>query len=168
MRRGACAARPTACSSGAARPNTSAVVGWLRWEMDAWGGVRPAKFLPGDALPLADPAGIEFMVIRGNSEGIYPGREGDLADLKRALPDLRDTLDRCDEGRFAAKVVTRKGTEPARLASELARKPQGALSRQTHLRDQVQRFSANRRALPANDPGELNKTVLVSSESLGA
>src|SRR5215470_10023247 len=66
---------------GAAGPRTSAVVGWLRWEMEAWGGVRPAKFYPGMRSPLADPQGIDFVVIRENSEGIYPGREGDLADL---------------------------------------------------------------------------------------
>src|SRR5215475_4970748 len=112
---------------GAAGPRTSAVVGWLRWEMEAWGGVRPAKFYPGMHSPLADPEGIDFVVIRENSEGIYPGREGDLADLKRALPDLRDTLgrslDRYGEGRFAAKVVTRAGAERvARFACELTRK----------------------------------------------
>ena len=32
---------------GAAGPSTTAVVGWLRWEMEAWGGVRPAKFYTG-------------------------------------------------------------------------------------------------------------------------
>jgi 3-isopropylmalate dehydrogenase len=40
---------------GAAGPATTRVVGWLRWEMDAWGGVRPAKFYPGMRSPLADP-----------------------------------------------------------------------------------------------------------------
>jgi isocitrate/isopropylmalate dehydrogenase len=58
---------------------------------------------------------------------MYPGREGDLAELKRALPGLRDrfgrTLDRYGEGRFAVKVATRKGAERiARFACELARK----------------------------------------------
>jgi isocitrate/isopropylmalate dehydrogenase len=112
---------------GAAGPATSAVVGWLRWEMDAWGGVRPAKFYTGMHSPLTDPEGIDFVVIRENSEGIYPGREGDLADLKRALPNLRDNLgrglDRYGDGRFAVKVVTRAGAERiARFACELARK----------------------------------------------
>jgi isocitrate/isopropylmalate dehydrogenase len=112
---------------GAAGPSTSAVVGWLRWEMDAWAGVRPAKFYAGMRSPLADPDGIDFVVIRENSEGMYPGREGDLADLKRALPDLRDrfgrTLERYGDGRFAVKVATRAGAERvARFACELARK----------------------------------------------
>ena len=112
---------------GAAGPATSAVVGWLRWEMEAWGGVRPAKFYPGMRSPLADPEGIDFVVVRENSEGMYPGREGDLADMKRLMPELRDrfgrNLDRYGDGRFAVKVATRNGAERiARLACELARK----------------------------------------------
>src|SRR5436309_15238827 len=75
---------------GAAGPATTAVVAWLRWEMEAWGGVRPSKFYTGMRSPLTDPEGIDFVVIRENSEGLYPGREGDLADAKRALPNLRD------------------------------------------------------------------------------
>jgi len=112
---------------GAAGPATSAVVGWLRWEMDAWAGMRPAKFYAGMRSPLADPDGIDLVVIRENSEGIYPGREGDLAELRRALPGLRDRfgrgLDRYGDGRFAVKVVTRAGAERiARFACELARR----------------------------------------------
>jgi len=112
---------------GAAGPATSAVVGWLRWEMEAWGGLRPAKFYGGMCSPLADPEGIDFVVIRENSEGMYPGREGDLADLTRIMPDLRDrfgrNLDRYGEGRFAVKVATRAGAERiGRFACEIARK----------------------------------------------
>ena len=112
---------------GAAGPATTAVVGWLRWEMDAWGGLRPAKFYTGMRSPLADPEGIDFVVIRENSEGMYPGREGDLAELKRALPNLRDrfgrNLDRFGDGRFAVKVATRAGAERiGRFACEVARK----------------------------------------------
>ena len=47
---------------GAAGPRTSAVVGWLRWQMDAWGGVRPAKFYAGMRSPLADPEGIDYVI----------------------------------------------------------------------------------------------------------
>ena len=112
---------------GAAGPTTSGVVGWLRWEMDAWAGVRPAKFYAGMHSPLADPEGIDFVVVRENSEGMYPGREGDLADLKRALPGLRDRLgrglERYGDGAFAVKVATRAGAERiGRFACELARK----------------------------------------------
>ena len=112
---------------GAAGPSTSNVVGWLRWQMDAWAGMRPAKFYPGMRSPLAEPGGIDFVVIRENSEGIYPGREGELADIQRALPSLRDRfgrgLERYRDGRFAVKIVTRRGAERvARFACELARR----------------------------------------------
>ena len=72
---------------GAAGPATSAVVGWLRWEMD-WAGLRPAKFYPGMRSPLADPDGIDFVVIRENSEGLYPvhGSAPDIAGQGIANP----------------------------------------------------------------------------------
>ena len=112
---------------GAAGPATTRVVGWLRWEMDAWAGVRPAKYYAGMRSPLAEPSGIDFVVIRENSEGMYPGREGELAELARAMPSVRDRfgrgLERHGEGRFAVKVVTRGGAaRVARFACELARR----------------------------------------------
>jgi isocitrate/isopropylmalate dehydrogenase len=96
--------------------------------MSAWAGVRPIRFYPGMRSPLADPKGIDYILLRENSEGIYPGREGDLADLVKVLPDLSDRTGRKvkdygTEGRFAVKVVTPKGAERiARFAVELARK----------------------------------------------
>jgi 3-isopropylmalate dehydrogenase len=111
---------------GAAGPASTGVVSWLRWEMSAWGGVRPITFYPGMRSPLADPDGIDYVIIRENSEGIYPGREGELADLARVMPDLGDrsgrTVKEYGEGRFAVKVVTPVGAERiARLACRLAR-----------------------------------------------
>ena len=112
---------------GAAGPASSAVVSWLRWEMSAWAGIRPIRFYRGMQSPLSDPDGIDYVIIRENSEGIYPGREGDLADLVRLLPDLRDRSGRAVKdygtaGYFAAKIVTPKAAERvARLAVRLAR-----------------------------------------------
>ena len=96
--------------------------------MSAWAGVRPIRFYPGMRSPLADPEGIDYILVRENSEGIYPGREGDLADLVKVMPDLADRTGRKvkdygTEGRFAVKVVTPKGAERiARFAVDLARK----------------------------------------------
>jgi 3-isopropylmalate dehydrogenase len=111
---------------GAAGPSSTAVVSWLRWEMGAWAGVRPIKFYAGMRSPLAQPEGIDYVLLRENSEGLYPGREGELADLARVMPDLRDRSGRSvkeyGEGRFAVKVVTPKGAERiARFACKLAR-----------------------------------------------
>jgi 3-isopropylmalate dehydrogenase len=115
---------------GAAGPSTSPVVSWLRWEMAAWAGVRPIRFFPGMRSPLTDPDGIDYVLLRENSEGLYPGREGDLADLVRLMPNLSDRTGRTvsqfgTEGRFAVKIVTPRGAERiARFACDLARKRQ--------------------------------------------
>jgi len=111
---------------GAAGPSSSGVVAWLRWEQRAYAGVRPVKYYPGAATPLRNPDGIDFVVLRENTEGLYPGREGELADLRRVLPDLQDrtgrrVADYGDDGRFAVKLVTREGaTRIAKFACELA------------------------------------------------
>jgi len=115
---------------GAAGPSTSAVVSWLRWEMSAWAGVRPIRFFPGMRSPLADPEGIDYVLLRENSEGLYPGREGELADLVKLMPNLSDRTGRTvksfgTDGRFAVKIVTPRGAERiARFGCELARKRQ--------------------------------------------
>ena len=86
---------------GAAGPSTSPGVGWPRWEQEAWAGVRPARFYPGMRSPLADPEGIDFVVVRENSEGMYPGREGDLAgahlDPRNVLRQAQDPLREAQE-----------------------------------------------------------------------
>src|SRR5215475_13564451 len=101
---------------GAAGPSSSPVVSWLRWEMTAWAGVRPIRYLPGMHSPLADPDGIDYVILRENSEGIYPGREGDLAEIVAQFPNLSDRTGRTlkeygEEGRFAVKVVTPRAAE---------------------------------------------------------
>lgn len=115
---------------GAAGPETSHIVSWLRWEMSAWAGVRPIRFYPGMCSPLANPEGIDYVLLRENSEGIYPGREGDLADLVKVMPDLADRTGRKVRdygavGRFAVKLVTPKGAERiAHFAVQIARQRQ--------------------------------------------
>ena len=115
---------------GAAGPSSSQVVSWLRWEMEAYAGVRPVRFFPGMHSPLADASGIDYVILRENSQDLYPGREGDLAELARVMPDLADktgrTIGQFGAGRFAVKVVTPHGVERiARFAVELARKRKG-------------------------------------------
>jgi isocitrate/isopropylmalate dehydrogenase len=110
---------------GAAGPSSTAVVAWLRWEQAAWAGIRPIRFYEGMNSPLGDPTGIDYVIIRENSEGLYPGREGNLADLARAMPELRDRTGHAvkdyGEGAFAVKIVSRHGAERiARFACQVA------------------------------------------------
>ena len=114
---------------GAAGPSSSAVVAWLRWEMEAYAGVRPVRFYPGMHSPLGDPDGIDYVILRENSQDLYPGREGDLEVLARVMPDLADktgrTIGQFGAGRFAVKVVTPAGVERiAKFAVALARRRQ--------------------------------------------
>ena len=122
-----CRAADGVLFGAAGGPASVAVITWLRWESDAYANVRPIKYYPGARSPLSDPAGINYVVLRENMEGLYPAREGELGALTAALPDLRDGIGRrlaeYGEGRFAVKVVTRRGTERiARFACELARR----------------------------------------------
>jgi isocitrate/isopropylmalate dehydrogenase len=114
----------------AGAPPSSAVVTWLRWEKGTYASVRPVRHYPGASSPLAHPDGIDYVIVRELSEGLYPGREGDLAELARAMPELKDKVGTrvgdYGAGRFAAKVVTRAGAERvARFACELARTRKG-------------------------------------------
>lgn len=103
------------------------ILAYLRFVLRAYANVRPLKYYAGSNSPLASPGKIDFVVVRENLEGMYPGREGDLSDMAKALPDYRDLLGKSfadlGEGRFAVRVITKEGSDRiARFACELARK----------------------------------------------
>jgi len=111
---------------GAAEGPSVAILVYLRWFMDNYINLRPVKYYPGAFSPLKNPEGIDFLLIRENSEGMYPGREGDLPWLAQKLPEYKDpfgrALDFYGEGKFAIRLITRKGTDRiASFAVELAR-----------------------------------------------
>ena len=63
----------------------------LRVELELYAGVRPARAIPGIALPLADPraAAIDLVVIRESTEGLFASRgKGVVIDDREA----RDTM----------------------------------------------------------------------------
>ncbi len=106
---------------------------YLRWGKQTYANVRPARYFPGARSPLAEPEGIDFVIVRENLEDMYLGIEGDLADLaplglvsrtsRRAVADL-------GEGRYAMKAITREGSERVvRFSFELARKRAASLGR---------------------------------------
>jgi 3-isopropylmalate dehydrogenase len=111
---------------GAIGEKSTQIITYLRWVLDTYANVRPAKFYEGVKCPLKDPSGIDFVIVRENSEGLYPAREGDLPTLARKLPDYRDLLGRSlaqfGKGKFAIRVITEKGTRRiAKFACEYAR-----------------------------------------------
>lgn len=87
----------------------------LRFRLDLYANVRPVKLLPGVLSPLRafEGGGIDYVIIRENTEGLYASRGAGVV--------LRD------EFASDSLVVTRKGTERvAKFAFELAKKRNGA------------------------------------------
>ena len=87
--------------------------GVLRTGLDTYANVRPVRLLAGVQAPIsAKPGGIDYVIVRENTEGLYLSR-GKGVGTDQAMAD---TL-----------LVTRKGTERvARHAFELARRRNGA------------------------------------------
>ncbi len=102
------------------------VHGYLRWGRRCFANIRPTKYVPGLRSPLKNPAGIDFVIMRENLEGLYPGWEGgiaQLAPLKLKNDMLGITLDTTAKGKFAVKVNTEVLTRDiCRMACELAMK----------------------------------------------
>lgn len=87
----------------------------LRFRLDLYANVRPVKLLPGVLSPLRafEGGGIDYVIIRENTEGLYASRGAGVV--------LRD------EFASDSLVVTRKGTERvAKFAFELSKKRNGA------------------------------------------
>ena len=88
--------------------------GVLRTSLDVFANMRPVRLYPGIRSPLAgyEPGGIDYVVIRENTEGLYASRDKGVGGPEA----VADTL-----------IITRKGAERvARFAFELARKRNGA------------------------------------------
>jgi 3-isopropylmalate dehydrogenase len=71
----------------------------LRFDLELYAGVRPARALPGIALPLADPRAhdIDLVIVRESTEGLFASVGRGTVDDDR---EARDTM-----------VITRKGSE---------------------------------------------------------
>ena len=64
-------------SGGPSRP----ILWYLRWGKHTYINVRPVYWHPGYDSPMAHPEHIDYVIARDNLEGIYPPREGDIAEL---------------------------------------------------------------------------------------
>ena len=116
---------------GAAEGPSIAILVYLRWMLDNYINLRPVKYYAGAHSPLKNPESIDFYIIRENSEGLYPGREGDLLWLSQRMGDYKDpfghTLDEYGSGKFALRIITEKGTDRiARYTLDLARQRKAA------------------------------------------
>ena len=110
---------------GSTSGKSGAALAYLRWGKETYANVRPCRHLPGCASPLRRPEGIDFVIVRENLEDLYVGVEGplqDLAPLNLVGRTIRRPLASLGEGRFAVKVITRRGTaRVVRFAFRLAR-----------------------------------------------
>jgi isocitrate/isopropylmalate dehydrogenase len=99
---------------------------YLRWGKGTYANVRPAKWRPGFKSPMADPQGIDLVIVRENLEDMYLMIEGELDDLDETnltSPILQRRVAELAPGRFAVKVITEAGTERvAKFAFELAKR----------------------------------------------
>jgi isocitrate/isopropylmalate dehydrogenase len=88
-------------------------IGYLRWGKQTFANVRPTRYLKGFRSPLANPEGIDYVIVRENLEDLYLGLEGPLADLaplKLRSRLLRGPLDTSKHGIYAVKVITEDAT----------------------------------------------------------
>jgi len=102
------------------------VHGYLRWGKKCYANIRPTKYVPGLRSPLKNPEGIDFVIVRENLEGLYPGWEGDIGRLAplNLMNDMTGlTLDTTLKGKFAVKVTTEDETRDiCQVACQLALK----------------------------------------------
>jgi isocitrate/isopropylmalate dehydrogenase len=102
----------------------------LRWGRKTFANVRPVRWRPGFASPLARPQGVDLVIVRENLEDLYLFLEGDLEDL--APLDLTSgtagaKVHELGAGRYAIKAITEAGSERvSRFAFELARQRRAA------------------------------------------
>ncbi len=126
---------------GAGSGDSTPIVQYLRWGKSTYANVRPARWIPGCNSPLANPEGIDLVILRENLEDLALGIGGELQELyplqlrsERGKCTLNDFSEALGGGRFAVKAITRGGTERiARHAFELARarKAEGKMGKVT-------------------------------------
>ena len=123
-------------------------VGYFRWGRQTYANVRPIKWRPGFRSPLAQPQGIDYVIVRENLEDLYAGIEGELSELAAAGLAERPRAGGVSrtpiaggfqhfaeaEGRYAIKYFTRANVERvAHFACRLAqrRKAEGRAGKLT-------------------------------------
>jgi isocitrate/isopropylmalate dehydrogenase len=108
---------------------STAALFYLRWGKQTYANVRPCQWFKGYRSPLANPEGVDFVIVRENLEDLYLGIEGDISDLdalKFVSRNARVPLSSLAPGKFAIKAITEAGTRRVvRHSFELARRRAG-------------------------------------------
>jgi isocitrate/isopropylmalate dehydrogenase len=106
---------------GAVQKKSRAILRYIRYQLESYANLRPSASLPG--VPAVTGGGrTQLVIVRELTEGMYPGREGDLSEFRRRWPEFRDALDRPlpdHDGKFALRITTRRAV--LRIAEYAAR-----------------------------------------------
>jgi isocitrate/isopropylmalate dehydrogenase len=101
-------------------------ISYLRWGKQTYANVRPCRYMNGFKSPLANPDGIDYIIVRENMEDLYLGVEGpleNLAPLHLQSRILRTELPTAERGIYAVKVITERNTRRiAHFAFKLAQR----------------------------------------------
>ena len=111
---------------GSANPASDPIIMYLRWGLGNYVNIRPTKYYPGANSPLKNPEGIDFVILRENSEGMYTYAEGDLSLLQDRLPEFRTRHGRSlvdyGKGNFGLRIMTEYGMKRfSKFACEFTR-----------------------------------------------
>jgi len=110
---------------GSTSGKTNAII-YLRWGKETYANLRPCRYMKGFRSPLANPDGIDFVIVRENMEDLYLGVEGpleNLAPLHLQSRILRTELPTGERGIYAVKVITERNTRRiAHFAFKLAQR----------------------------------------------
>lgn len=114
---------------GATSGKSSEALHYLRWGKKTYANIRPVKWVTNMRSPLRRPEGIDLVIVRENLEGLYPNREGDLAELAALNLGERDGRKRTGEplnttakGKYALRIISEENTTKiAKKACEVAR-----------------------------------------------
>ena len=112
-------------TGGPSRP----ILWYLRWGKETYVNVRPVRWCPGYRSPMLHPERIDYVIMRDNLEGMYPPREGDIAEL----PSLSSSKSWWQSppveksGAYAVRVCTDEQIQHVAVAAcELALRRQAA------------------------------------------
>ncbi len=116
---------------GSTSGKSGAALMYLRWGKETYANVRPTRYFPGYKSALADPEGVDFIIVRENLEDLYLGIEGDVTELASLNLQSRTSRKALNDytGRYAVKVITEAGSRRViTKAFELARSRRGKLT----------------------------------------